>query len=104
MIRYMATGRSTVQSYDDIWVLSLPQFLWTQVYTGVRPTYGATCHLVGKKQMLVLGGKGDHPSICAQGNYVWLYDLTNLKWMPGYDLDDAEFRVPKAVWDWIGGS
>jgi hypothetical protein len=30
-IRYMSSGRSPSEAFDDIWVLSLPQFLWRNV-------------------------------------------------------------------------
>jgi hypothetical protein len=99
----MSSGRSPIEGYDDVWVLSLPQFLWTQVFAGVRPNYGSTCHLVGKKQMLILGGI-DGLKSCKDTPVVALYDLTNLKWLRGYFRDDHDFGVPKAVWEWIGGS
>jgi hypothetical protein len=101
---YMNAGRSPTEGYDDVWVLSLPQFTWTQIFTGVRPNYGGTCHHVGKKQMLILGGTEGRSINCDQTPYVSLYDMTNLKWLRGYDPGDDEYRVPKAVYEWIGGS
>ena len=102
---YMSSGRSSSEVHDDIWVLSLPQFQWTQVFAGTRPNYGSTCHLVGKKQMLVLGGIDEvHPTVCEESPYVALFEMTNLKWLRSYVKEDHEFRVPKAIYEWIGGS
>jgi hypothetical protein len=102
--RYLAAGRSPDEGYDDMWILSLPQFVWTQVFLGVRPNYGASCHYVGHKQMLILGGTDGLPIDCHQAPYVSIFDMTNLKWLRGYDPNDKDYRVPKAVWEWIGGS
>ncbi|KAH5134869.1 hypothetical protein HBH69_242490 [Parastagonospora nodorum] len=101
---YLACGRSPAQILHDVWILSLPQFQWTQVFTGTRPSYGATCQLVGKKQMLMLGGTEASSSSCDRKDQVWVWDLTNLKWIRSYEKDDDDFRIPKAVWERIGGS
>jgi hypothetical protein len=100
---YTSAGRSATSAYDDVWILSLPQFRWTQVFTGARPNYGATCHLVGKKQILVLGGI-DQDMVCQGSPYLATFDMTNLKWLGGFVKEDKKFRVPKAVWEGIGGS
>lgn len=43
--------------YDDVYVLSLPSFTWTMMYgPGNSPRFGHTCHLVGNRQMLTVGG------------------------------------------------
>ncbi|CAO2653807.1 Nn.00g032180.m01.CDS01 [Neocucurbitaria sp. VM-36] len=101
---YMSSGRSSIKTYDDIWVLSLPQFHWTQLFAGERPNYGAACHLVGKKQMLVLGGIDEDHTACGAAPYVALFEMTNLKWVRSYVKEDQDFRVPKAIYEWIGGS
>jgi len=98
----MSSGRSDTKTFDDIWVLSLPQFRWTQVFAGFRPKYGSACQLVGSKQMLVLGGVDGRA--CANAPYVTLFDMTNLKLVRNFVKDDEAFRVPKAVWESIGGS
>ncbi|KAF2831780.1 hypothetical protein CC86DRAFT_143392 [Ophiobolus disseminans] len=100
---YISSGHSPTEIHDDVWVLSLPQFHWTQVFSGSRSNYGSVCHLVGNKQLLVLGGIDRHAA-CQRSPYVSLFDVTNLKWERSYVKDDEAFRVPKAVSDWIGGS
>ncbi|KAF2795863.1 hypothetical protein K505DRAFT_238999, partial [Melanomma pulvis-pyrius CBS 109.77] len=95
-------------SIDDVWVLSLPQFVWTQVSAGAKPTSGRACQLVGKRQMLAMGGncnvtsKRDVP--CKPGdNNVVVFEMTTLKWSPLFVKEDKEYRVPRAVYEWIGG-
>jgi len=53
--------------------------------------------------MLVLGGV-EHVHACDVSPYVALFDMTNLKWLRDYVKEDLEFRVPKAVYEWIGGT
>jgi hypothetical protein len=54
--------------------------------------------------MLFLGGVDSRSRFCHQAPYVSIFDMTNLKWLRGYDPDDEDYKVPKAVWEWIGGS
>jgi hypothetical protein len=101
----MASGRSPYDTYDDVWVLSLPQFLWVQVFTGTRYNYGATCHIIGKKTMFLFGGNEKKPvKACNDTPIVSLFDMTNLKWLRGFAYDESDFNVPKAISEYIGGS
>ena len=43
--------------YDEIYILTLPGFVWTKVlYNPENPRHDLTCHTVGKRQMLIIGG------------------------------------------------
>ena len=54
---YMYGGRDAANNYfDEIWVLSLPSFSWTLVFSGKSPRFSHTCHLVGSRTMLTVGG------------------------------------------------
>jgi hypothetical protein len=101
----MSSGRSPTEAYDDVWVLSLPQFVWTQVFAGSRFNYGATCHVVGKKQMFLLGCNRYKPiRSCNDTPIVSLFDMSNLKWLRGFAFEESEYNVPKAVFEWINGT
>jgi hypothetical protein len=110
---YMLGGYSTnqshsEQSFDEVWVLSLPQFVWTQVATGTKPIFGRTCHLVGNRQMLAMGGndvKAAKRGVqCTHANnYIVVFEMTTLKWSPLYVKEDNPYHVPRAVYEWIGG-
>ncbi len=46
--------------FDEIWLLSLPSFTWIKVYSeysgNALPRIAHTCHLVGSRTMLLVGG------------------------------------------------
>ena len=44
-------------AYDELYILSIPAFQWFRVrYTAVHPRHGHTCHIVGNRQLLSIGG------------------------------------------------
>lgn len=54
---YGGWNEHTYTYFDDVYVLSLPSFTWTMLYgEGSGPRFGHTCHLVGNRQMLTVGG------------------------------------------------
>ena len=73
------------------------------MFTGVHPHFGFSCQFVGKKQIIVLGGKDDEDIPNCNARRVTLYDLTNLKWTREYVKDGSPYRVPNAIFEWIGG-
>lgn len=110
-------GQSII--YDDVYVLSLPSFTWTKVYSGATPRYGHTCHSAGKRQMMSVGGSlnaemfavettGNIPNLmnmeCDGTQSVSLFDMTELKWGTYYDAYAPQYQVPQNVVDVIGGS
>jgi hypothetical protein len=54
--------------------------------------------------MLMLGGTEGPSSLCDRKDQVWVWDLTNLKWIRSYVKNDDDFRIPRAVWERISGS
>ncbi|PVH92096.1 hypothetical protein DM02DRAFT_663272 [Periconia macrospinosa] len=105
--------------YDDVYVLSLPSFTWTKVYSGENPKFGHTCHTAGKRQMMTVGGlldasmyavetTGQLPNLtttkCDKWGGVALFDLSNLTWGSSFNLYAPEYQVPGKVVDAIGGS
>lgn len=102
-----------------MYVLSVPSFTWTKVYSGKEGRYGHTCNAAGKRQMLVTGGArdaslfavettGDVPNLnqtsCNEGMGVTVFDLTNLTFGTFFDYDAPEYQVPQKVVDKIGGT
>lgn len=54
---YLYGGRNQSIAFDDIYALSLPAFVWSQVYfQGASPRYGHDCQLVTGRQMITIGG------------------------------------------------
>ncbi|GME34275.1 putative kelch repeat protein [Neofusicoccum parvum] len=91
---------------DDIYILSLPGFHWFKVPTTTgSPRCVHTCNVVGKRQMLVVGGIGkpwpagwEDPDPWVRG--LGIFDMTQLSWSSGYDADAAEYESPEIVQEW----
>ncbi|KAL8735875.1 MAG: hypothetical protein Q9181_002653 [Wetmoreana brouardii] len=111
---YMYGGRDSSHYFDDVWVLSLPSFTWIQVFAGTSPRFAHTCHLVGKRTLLTVGGvasltqKWGHPDNTLppcdwETKGVGVLDLTSITWGSAYDAHAAAYGVPEKVLATIGG-
>lgn len=112
----MYGGRNTSGFYfDDVWVLSLPSFTWTQVFTGGSPIFGHTCHLVGTRTALSVGGVMSGSQAEGLGNpgslgcdwkvkSVGVLDISDIIWGSVYDAHAPPYEVPSKVVSTIGGS
>ena len=84
---YLYGGRDpttpNVTLYDDIYALSLPSFTWTSVYgPGSSPRWGHTCHIVGQRQMITVGGSLNktYDGCDWEQRGVAIYDLSAALW------------------------
>ncbi|OJJ29700.1 hypothetical protein ASPWEDRAFT_122305 [Aspergillus wentii DTO 134E9] len=103
---YMYGGRDFSTDYDELYILSLPSFKWIKVWQGESPRWGHTCHVVGKSQLLTVGGADD-------GNFtrgcdwetkmVGVYDLSRGTWGSVYKSYDDAYQVPRTVFREVGG-
>ncbi|KAL5365303.1 hypothetical protein BJX96DRAFT_181507 [Aspergillus floccosus] len=103
---YLYGGKGTHEAYDDVYVLSIPSFTWKRVYRGESPRYGHTCHLVGNRQMLAVGGvASDGPMSRCDGEQtgVAVFDLTDLEWRSVYSPSAPAYQVPGPILRTIGG-
>jgi hypothetical protein len=104
-------GNAT-QPYDELHILSLPAFRWFKVpYPAQRPRIGHTCHVVGQRHMLIIGGADPLPvpapgtDLRASGyatpdpfpNGLGLFDITRLQWATTYDPRAAEYEQSAPV-------
>lgn len=118
---YGGINPNNLTIYDDIYVLSLPSFKWIQVYgPGESPRWGHTCHFVGNRQMLTVGGAHDSSiyniettaatintsTLTCDWEYkgVAIYDMTKLIWGSVFDAYAAPYQVPTPIFSAIGGS
>ncbi|PFH57313.1 hypothetical protein XA68_15226 [Ophiocordyceps unilateralis] len=95
--------------YDDVWVLSLPSFTWTQISTGteIHARAGHRCFLPYPDQMMVFGGyaaeAGDLPSCLDKGPVV-VFNISSGEWMNSYDPSRYDpYGVHEEVLATIGG-
>ncbi|KAI1412191.1 hypothetical protein F5Y13DRAFT_163849 [Hypoxylon sp. FL1857] len=98
---------------DNVWILSLPTFMWMQVSSGT-PEHGRAghqCVTPYPDQMITIGGrtsyKGDSLQ-CLDGDppgFLQAYNLTSGEWMDSYDPKSwDEYGVPEMIHMMIGGS
>ena len=107
---YMYGGRgmngTTDVFYDEVWVLSLPSFTWTNVYQGSSPRYGHSCHRVGTRTMLTVGGAANsklNQTPCDwETKGVGVFDMSAVAWGSVYDANAPDYTVPKLVASKIG--
>lgn len=111
----MYGGRDASNNYfDEVWVLSIPAFIWTRVFAGENPRYSHTCHLVGNRTMLTVGGVGDVAQtqgsrfgMMSQCDWeekgVSILDMSNISWSSVYDAHAPPYKVPDQVATVIGG-
>ncbi|KAF4513284.1 hypothetical protein G6O67_000573 [Ophiocordyceps sinensis] len=95
--------------YDDVWVLSLPSFTWTQINNGteIHARSGHRCFLPYPDQMMVFGGyaaeAGNVPSCLDKGPVV-VFNITSGEWQDSYDPKKyGNYGVHDKVRATIGG-
>ncbi|KXL50434.1 MAG: hypothetical protein FE78DRAFT_66874, partial [Acidomyces sp. 'richmondensis'] len=95
--------------YDDVYVLSVPSFIWTKVYgPGMSPRYGHTCHVVGRQMITVGGGSpwfaSDPQSYCDwEEKGIAVLDMSSIIWGSVYSVNAIDYTVPEAVSAKVGG-
>jgi hypothetical protein len=101
---YLYAGQGTNRTvYDDIYVLSVPSFVWTKVYASKSPRFGHTCHQVGD-QMITVGGKAtldygqDIPCDWETAGLA-IFNLSSLQWGSVFKPESQAglYFVPEAV-------
>lgn len=92
--------------FDEVFVLSLPSFVWFEAnYTSSDPRWTHTCHIVGNRQMLSIGGLNPsaptHSASINETDPFWegvkVFDLTELQWTNHYNATAAPYLAPSAV-------
>jgi hypothetical protein len=94
----------TNTGYDDVLILTIPSFTWTNVWPiGESPRWGHNCHVAGKRQMLTVGG--NNTLKCdweRKGVAVW--ELTALTWGSVFLTNLTNYQVPQRILDLTGGT
>ncbi|KAK4163236.1 RING finger protein B [Cladorrhinum sp. PSN259] len=94
--------------YDDVWVLSLPSFTWTNLAPGTKPgRAGHKCVMPYPDQMIVIGGNFalENANYRCLDQTVKVFNLSTGAWVDKYDPAVwSKYTVPEAVRNKIGGS
>ena len=101
---------STSDTSDDVYILSIPSFIWIKASTG-NPTHGRRhhrCVTPYPDQMFVLGGVAKFPDglgvNCLDAGVLQIYNINSLKWQNTYDPKKwSPYQVPAVVTAKIGG-
>ncbi|KAL8864588.1 MAG: hypothetical protein Q9174_007296, partial [Haloplaca sp. 1 TL-2023] len=92
---------------DEVHVLSLPAFAWFKAdYPARSPRHRHTCHVVGNRQMISIGGLDPTmvynntiaPDPFKQG--LGVFDLTAMQWSDRYDANAEPYVTPQIIKDW----
>ncbi len=95
---------------DQIYILSLPAFHWFRAeYSPTNPRAWHTCHSVGNRQMILIGGldptKDSVPDAAflsspkdpwEQG--IGVFDMSTLQWKSSYQASASVYARPEPVW------
>lgn len=93
---------------DDVWVLSLPSFIWKKVSSGRSgmARAGHRCFMPYPDQMMVIGGTPVAPSLgydCVT-DVIQIFNVSSAEWLDSYDPTVwGEYQVPSVVYEAIGG-
>ncbi|KAH8701598.1 hypothetical protein BGW36DRAFT_404554 [Talaromyces proteolyticus] len=98
---------ATATPSDDVYILSVPQFVWTHAYKG-QASHGRSSHkclAVYPDQMMVFGGIfQNNPNVCVDGGIVEVFNMNKLVFEDSYDPRVwNEYQVPSVVTAKIGG-
>jgi hypothetical protein len=95
---------------DDVWILSIPSFMWMKVSSGVssHARAGHRCTKPYPDQMFVIGGytslTGPIPT-CVEGNIIQIFNLSSAEWITSYDPKKwSNYTVPSMIFAMIGGT
>ncbi|KAG0642578.1 hypothetical protein HOY80DRAFT_607470 [Tuber brumale] len=105
---YMYGGWDGINKYDDVYILSLPSFQWISAFPGNDEREAHTCHVVGNRMMMTIGGhkaKSGVPGPCDwEPNGVALFNMVNMTWSnifnPGYE----KYNISSLISSRIGGN
>ncbi|KAG0649494.1 Kelch repeat-containing [Hyphodiscus hymeniophilus] len=96
---------------DDVWILSVPSFMWMKFATG-NPTHARAGHRCVKPypdQMFVIGGQASFPDsgppLCLDGGIIQIFNLSSGDWLDSYDPKTwSNYTVPDMIVQMIGGN
>lgn len=95
---------------DDVWILSLPSFMWMRVLQGTNGhgRAGHKCIKPYPDQMMVIGGYTPSTTTgltCVDGGVVQVFNLSSAEWMPSYNPAVwSNVTVPGMIYNMIGGT
>ncbi|KAK5130843.1 hypothetical protein LTR08_001615 [Meristemomyces frigidus] len=106
-----ATTNATANSMDEIYVLSLPSFVWFKAdYPALNNRYAHTCQVVGKRQLLTFGGVdwaqvnnalGESNQSDPFTRGLGIFDMSEMTWSDSYNATAATYQTPDVIKSYI---
>jgi hypothetical protein len=101
-------------AFDDVYILTLPAFVWIKWYPAVpgigAPHHSLTCDVINGTQMIVMGGTFPDSSACDAQTMFGQHNLNlaqnnpdNALWS-AFVLDFPPYTVPPAIVNIAGGT
>jgi hypothetical protein len=102
-------------AFDDIYVLTLPAFVWvkwwpTTSYGVSFPHHSMTCNVINGTQMIIMGGTFPNSSQCDVPTIYGLHSANLGQNNPNgaawntFVLDFPPYTVPRSILDVVGGT
>lgn len=90
---------------DEVFVLSLPSFTWFKAdYTPVNARTAHSCNVIGRRQMISLGGVNPAGNIWLPADpwtqSIGVFDMTEMRWIDGYNASAEDYKTPEVVRAW----
>ena len=103
-----ASQQNQQLEFNNVYVLSLPGFVWTKSNDTSGPRkYGHSCEVIGNRHMLSIGGHDPFVPYFSQSNTtdnftqgLGIFDMVNLGWIDTYDAKAAPYEMPEAIKEW----
>ena len=87
-------------SVNEAWVLTIPGFHWFQAPRARRGYPVDACNVVGKRQIVTLGGEFDKTGDTIADYGIGIFDLSEMRWKDSYDSDAAAYEAHEDIRDW----
>lgn len=95
------------KNLDSVHVLSFPGFAWFKAdYAPRTNRFYHTCQVVGKRQMLSIGGwdsldaNNGNMSVDPMAQGLEISDLTEMRWSSSYNAEAPPYKTPQVIKDW----
>ena len=91
----------------DVYVLSVPGFVWIKVFNStalLSGRIGHNCIKVLPDQMFVIGGRPGSGPLCLNDGIIKNFNLNKLQFVDSYDpAQYSKYQVPSIISNVIGG-
>lgn len=107
---YGGVDTGTGRTSDEVYVLSLPGFVFFKAQGRSTVRTDHACAVVGRRQLVSVGGTDGQLGFPGSlldpdpwTNGIGVFDMTEMRWKTGYDADAGGYESPAVVKAWYAG-